>query len=54
MRRSQGDHLKWNEAKAGILEFIISSDGPVPEPEIREFLAREYRDKRSREHKKAS
>ncbi len=42
MLRSHGDHLKWNEVKAGIIEFIISSDGAVPEPKIREFLAREY------------
>lgn len=42
MRRNQGDHLKWDEVKAGIIEFIISSDGPVLEPEIREFLVREY------------
>ena len=43
MRRNQGDHLKWNEVKAGIIEFIISSDGPVPEPEIREFLGEKYK-----------
>ena len=42
MRRNQGDHLKWNEVKTGIIEFIISSDGPVPEPEIRDILARKY------------
>ncbi len=33
MRRNQGDHLKWNEVKVGIIEFIISSNGPVPVPE---------------------
>jgi hypothetical protein len=42
MRRNQGDHLKWNEVKAGIIEFIIRSDGAIPEPEIRKFLARKY------------
>lgn len=42
MRRNTGDHLKWNEVKTGIIEFIIRSDGAIPEPEIRKFLAREY------------
>jgi hypothetical protein len=42
MRRNKGEHLKWNEVKAGIIEFIIRSNGAVPEPEIRKFLAREY------------
>ena len=43
MRRNQGDHLKWNEVKAGIIEFIISNNGPVPEPEIRDFLGEKYK-----------
>ena len=42
MRRNRGDHLKWDEVKAGIITFIIRSDGAVPEPGIRKFLAREY------------
>jgi hypothetical protein len=42
MRRNKGDHLKWNEVKAGITEFIIRSEGAVPEPKIRKFLVREY------------
>ena len=43
MRRNQGDHLKWNEVKAGIIKFIVSSHGPVPEPEIRDFLGEKYK-----------
>lgn len=43
MGRNQGDHLKWNEVKAGIVRFVISSDEAVPEPDIREFLRNEYK-----------
>src|SRR5665647_1687162 len=42
MGRNQGEHLRRNEVKAGIIEFIISSKGAVPEPEIRKYLGKKY------------
>lgn len=43
MARRQGDHLRRNEVKAGIIELIIGRGGAVREPEIRELLEKKYK-----------
>jgi len=42
MSRKKGDHLKRNEVKAGIIESIISKNGAVSEPKLREILEKKY------------
>jgi len=42
MSRRKGDHLKRNEVKAGIIESIISKNGAVSEPKLREILGKKY------------
>lgn len=36
--RGQGDHLPRGFVKAEIIKYILSKDGPVPGPDIREYL----------------
>lgn len=42
MGRSQGDHLNPRETKMAIIGFILKNDKAVPEPEIRDFLTKNY------------
>lgn len=42
MKRHHGDHLKWKEVKTSIIEFVISRTEAVLEPDIRDFLEKEY------------
>lgn len=42
MSRKKGDHLKRNEVKAGIIESVISQNGAVSEPKLREILEKKY------------
>jgi hypothetical protein len=43
MSRRQGDHLRRNEVKTGIIELIIGQSGAVREPEIRKLLEKRYK-----------
>lgn len=43
MSRRQGDHLRRNEVKTGIIELIIGRSGAVREPEIRKLLEKRYK-----------
>ncbi|AKB45020.1 hypothetical protein [Methanosarcina vacuolata] len=42
MEITASDHLKRNEVKAGIIEFIIGQNDTVPEPYIRKHLEKKY------------
>lgn len=42
MTRKQGERLERNETKKSIIEFILSNNGLVPEPKIRDHLKKEY------------
>lgn len=42
MKRKQGDHLKRNKVKIGILEFVLQNGGHILESKIREFVENSY------------
>jgi hypothetical protein len=42
METDGSHHFKWDEIKTSIIDYILKSDRPVNEPEIREFLQEKY------------
>ncbi len=42
MELKRRHHFEWNEIKKGIIEFILTTDVPVSEPIVRDFLQRKY------------
>lgn len=42
MSREQGDHLKRNEVKTGIVDYILKQKTPIEEPTIRDYVKNKY------------